>query len=72
MDFLSDPQASDIVSGYVIPWGIKIITAIAIFIIGRMIARAVTKGTVRLMEKSEVDETLRNFLSKIINRKSVV
>lgn len=66
MDFLSDPQASDIVSGYIIPWGIKIITAIAIFIIGRMIARAVTKGTVRLMEKSEVDETLRDFLSKII------
>ncbi len=66
MDALTGQQASDILNVYLIPWGIKIVTAIAIFIIGRWIARALTKASGRIMGKSGVDETLSDFLGKII------
>ncbi len=66
MDPLTGQPASDILNVYLIPWGIKIVIAIAIFIIGRWIARAVTKTAGRVMGKSGVDETLSDFLCKII------
>ena len=66
MDFLNDPKASEILSTYVIPWGIKIAMAIVIFVIGRWIAKAVTKGIRRIMDKSGVEETLSDFMGNII------
>ncbi len=66
MDFLNDPKASEILTVYVIPWGIKITLAIAIFVIGRWIAKAVTKGIRRIMGKSGVEETLSDFMGNII------
>jgi small conductance mechanosensitive channel len=47
-------------------FGIKIIAAIAIFYIGRMIARVVTRGIRKLMTAQEVDEILETFVSNLI------
>jgi small conductance mechanosensitive channel len=47
-------------------FGIKIIAAIAIFFIGRMVARVITRGIRKLMTAQEVDAILETFVSNLI------
>ena len=46
--------------------GIKLITAIAIFYIGKWIARFVTNMARKAMSKTDMEDTLENFLGNII------
>ncbi len=55
-----------LIDTYAIPWGIKIIAAIAIFVIGRYIARLIVKVLKKVMVKAKLDETLTNFLGSIV------
>lgn len=50
----------------VIPLGLKLVVAVAIFIVGRWIARAFIRGSQRLMERSNIDVSLRKFLSDVL------
>ncbi|MCU7929250.1 MAG: mechanosensitive ion channel [Candidatus Thiodiazotropha sp. (ex Codakia rugifera)] len=50
---------------YVIPWGTKIVMALLVFIIGRWIAKALTRTLEKVMVKGSVDQMLVNFLSNI-------
>ena len=59
-------ENSDLISQYLVPWGIKIVAAILIYIIGRWVAKLIVKSVVKLMEKSNVDESLRQFVGNII------
>jgi small conductance mechanosensitive channel len=54
-------QAQDLVAA----WGLKVIAAIAIFIIGRWIARALRNGVRRMMQKTDVDPIIIGFVSSI-------
>jgi small conductance mechanosensitive channel len=56
---------AEIINLYIIPWAIKIITALAIFYIGRMIAKSLTGFVRQMMRKSKTDEALVSFLSSI-------
>ncbi|MGB5347040.1 MAG: mechanosensitive ion channel domain-containing protein [Woeseia sp.] len=47
-------------------FGINIITAIIIFFVGRMVARAVTRGARKLMKKQAVDQILETFVSNLL------
>lgn len=47
-------------------FGVDIIAALAIFIIGRWVANLITKGVRRLLERANVDSTLVKFLSNIV------
>lgn len=47
-------------------YGMKIIGAVAIFIIGRWIAKIIKKIIERVMKKSKVDPTLINFTSNLV------
>ena len=58
-----DPE---MISTLIIPWGIRIITALVIFIIGRMIAKWLTNLVRKIMAKSGLDEALIKFLGGII------
>ncbi len=49
-----------------VSFGIKIIAALAIFFIGRMIARIVTNGVRKLMASQEVDKILETFVSNLV------
>ncbi len=49
-----------------ITFGIKIIAAFAIFWIGRMLARVVTKGIRKLMTSHKVDKILETFVSNLV------
>jgi len=46
-------------------FGIKLIAAIAVFIIGKMIAKGIRKLIVKLMNKKDVDITITSFVSSL-------
>ena len=47
-------------------WGIKIVLALVIYIIGKWIAKRITRVITRLMERAELDVTLVTFLANIV------
>ena len=47
-------------------WGVKIITALAIFIIGRWITKAINRWLRKLLTAKEMDPTLTNFLCNFV------
>lgn len=54
-----------LVSEYGIPFGIKIITALAIFIIGKFVIKLVIKFLQAILSRSKMDEILVNFITSI-------
>jgi small conductance mechanosensitive channel len=60
---LADP---DLIQSLIIPWAIKIAVALAIFIIGRWIAKWLTGVVRKLMAKSNMDDMLIQFLGNIV------
>lgn len=47
--------------------GLRILTAIAILVIGKWVVRIVKGLTVKVMERHEVDQTLRGFIAALIH-----
>jgi len=56
-----------ILDEYIIPWGINILMAIAVYVIGRWIVKLVVKSVDKLMARSNVDDSLRRFAGSIIS-----
>ena len=48
-------------------FGVKLLVAIAIFVIGRWVAGTITGGLRRAMQRSKTDPTLAGFVSNIVN-----
>lgn len=66
---LSIPANFDIqqfIETYVLPWGINIVMALAIFLIGKFIVKILVSVSKKLMSKAKVDSILINFISSII------
>jgi small conductance mechanosensitive channel len=57
---------ADMINAYVLPWGFKIIVALVIFLIGKMLAGSLTRFIKQVMRKSRMDETLVKFLGGLI------
>jgi small conductance mechanosensitive channel len=53
------------VQGIATDWGIKVIAALAIFIIGRWVAMAIRRGLQRMMGKANVDPIIIGFVGSI-------
>lgn len=49
-----------------VDFGIRLIAAIAIFYIGRIVARFVTNGIRKIMKSQEVDKILESFVSNLV------
>lgn len=58
---------TDWLSQYVIPWSINIAIALAIFVVGRFVARIIVKSVGKVMERANVEVSLREFLGNILN-----
>jgi len=58
-------QLLDMGKELVITYGIKVLAAIAIFIIGKMIAKWVKKLVIKVMKKADVDQIIIGFTSSI-------
>ncbi|MGD8560867.1 MAG: mechanosensitive ion channel [Gammaproteobacteria bacterium] len=56
----------DYLNLYLIPWAINLVSALAVFIIGRWIAKLVVKALSKVMQRGKVDETLINFLGNVM------
>jgi small conductance mechanosensitive channel len=56
-----------LISTYAVPWGINIVFALAIFVVGRMVAKAIVKLLRKILEKSGMDNILINFIGSIVN-----
>lgn len=56
-----------LMSEYAVPWAIKLVTAILIFVIGRMVIKFVIKLVKKLLHKSSMDEMLIDFVGSILN-----
>jgi small conductance mechanosensitive channel len=50
---------------YLLPFGLKLLLGVTIFVIGRWISRLVLRGLDRVMERSRMDVSLRKFLGDI-------
>ncbi|MGB1139778.1 MAG: mechanosensitive ion channel family protein [Halioglobus sp.] len=55
-----------LISDYVLPWGIKIIFALVIFYVGRMVVGVVVNSIRKLLEARGMDDILVSFLISII------
>jgi small conductance mechanosensitive channel len=51
---------------HLLPLGLRLLLALAVFWIGRFIARALVRGMQRLMERSNLDVSLRKFLADLV------
>ena len=63
---LSNIDIQQIIETYVLPWGINIVMALAIFIIGKFVVNILVKLAKKLMTKAKVDNLLVNFIASII------
>lgn len=64
------PETSEInnmLSTYVVPWAINIFFALAIFIVGRWVARILVKILRKGLAKADMDPILVNFVASIAN-----
>jgi small conductance mechanosensitive channel len=52
---------------YVVPWGINIILALLVFIIGRMVAKGISKMIGRLLIHTKLDVILVEFVQSLVN-----
>jgi small conductance mechanosensitive channel len=50
---------------YLLPFGVKLLLAVATFVIGRWISRLLLRGFDRVLERSRIDVSLRKFLGDI-------
>jgi small conductance mechanosensitive channel len=51
---------------YLVPIGLKILLALAIFVFGRIISRALLRAVDRVLERSKIDISLRKFLGDVV------
>ncbi len=52
---------------YALPWAVKLVTAILIFVIGRIVIRFIVSLVKKVLNKSKMDEMLINFIGSILN-----
>ncbi len=63
---LDNVDTTELLNTIVIPWGIKIIMALAIFYVGRMVVGIIVGIVGRTMRTQEVDEMLVRFVLSIV------
>lgn len=57
---------------HLLPLGVRLLIALAVFFIGRFVALAIVRGMQRLMERSNLDVSLRKFLGDLVYAISLV
>lgn len=62
----TDPEHIEAYVGFMAEYGLKFITALLIFFIGKWVANLARKGVRRGMEKANVDQVLVGFLSSLL------
>jgi len=63
---LENINIENIIDGYVLPWGINIVMALLIFMIGKFVVGIITKLIRSAMTKARVDNILVDFIGSIV------
>lgn len=63
---LEAEEINQLISTYAIPWGINIIFALVIFVVGRMVIKALVQILRKILHRTEMDLILINFVSSIV------
>ncbi len=63
---LEEFLSPELIELYVIPWTIRIVMALVVFIIGRWIAKLVVRMTGKMMNRAQMDNMLTVFLGNIL------
>ncbi len=66
LDTVKETMDPEVLTSYAIEYGTSIIGAILVFIIGKMIAKALTGVARKVMKKGDMDETIIKFLGNIV------
>lgn len=53
------------VNTYFVPWGMRLVTALLVFVIGRWLAKLIVRLMHRVMDRAKIDPTLSKFLGSI-------
>ena len=64
---LENINIAELINVYIIPWGINIAFALAIFIVGRMVVKTIIKVVRAIMDKAGTDIILVDFICAIAN-----
>ncbi|GMR00947.1 MAG: mechanosensitive ion channel [Gammaproteobacteria bacterium] len=67
LSLLDNINIQQLIETYVLPWGINIVMALAIFLLGKFVVKMLVKFSKKLMVKAKVDSILINFIASIIN-----
>lgn len=65
MDDLQKYLDPELINTYLIPWGVRLLTALLIFLIGRWLANIIVRVSKRLMKQAHLDDMLTAFLGNI-------
>lgn len=66
LSMLDKIDIQQLIETYILPWGINIVMALAIFIVGKFIVNILVNVAKKLMGKAKVDNILINFIASII------
>ena len=55
------------IDNYVMPWGINIVLALVIYVIGKIVVKVLVSVFGKIMAKSKYDDMLIDFLKSIVN-----
>ena len=56
-----------LVKEYVVPFGIKLVAAIVVLLLGRWVIKLIKKGMMRMMDRRNADRTLSTFLMSLVS-----
>jgi small conductance mechanosensitive channel len=59
-------QVMEQITAFVTQWGLKVVGALAVFIVGRIVAGMIRRAVRRALQRADVDATLRPFLSGLV------
>ena len=57
----------NLVKEYVVPFGIKLVVAIVVLLLGRWVIKLIKKGLTRIMERRKADPSLSSFLMSLVS-----
>ena len=57
----------DLVKDYLVPFGIKLVAAIVVLLLGRWVIKLIKKGLTRIMERRKADPSLSSFLMSLVS-----
>jgi small conductance mechanosensitive channel len=66
LSMLDKIDIQQLIETYILPWGINIVMALAIFIVGKFVVNILLNVAKKLMGKAKVDNILINFIASII------